>query len=284
MAGIPTYDIEENLRRIDMQRSLKFIVVEGSDDVPIYENIVSSSIKNNIDFEIIHSGGKPRIKQFLIDNPKVSNCIFIVDRDFDVLECENKNLVFLERYSIENFYFCEDVLKAVVAMSIRVKLDVALDILDMADFNSYSTPILLKLFYAIYFYQKVEVDRLFALGLEAVSWSDTFICKDDNWQICPDKVNALVLKLYPDGYSEQDAIEYYNSQYVSSGNVISDFPGKMLKVTLQRYIKDSVIKLNPKLGSKFSNTDVTCTLLMSSLHRSRVLQENLAPVYSFLQR
>lgn len=35
MAGIPTYDIEENLRRIDMQRSLKFIVVEGSDDVPI---------------------------------------------------------------------------------------------------------------------------------------------------------------------------------------------------------------------------------------------------------
>lgn len=168
-------------------------------------------------------------------------------------------------------------------MSIRVKLDFALDILDMADFNSYSTPILLKLFYAIYFYQKVEVDRLFNLGVDAESWSDTFICKDDSWQICPNKVNALICKLYPNGYIERDAIEYYNVQYVSSGNVISDFPGKMLKVALQRYIKDSVIKLNPKLGSKFSNTDVTCTLLMSSLHRSKVLQENLSPVYNFLQ-
>lgn len=283
MAGIPTYDIEENLRRIDMQRSLKFIVVEGSDDVPIYENIISSSVNDSIDFEIIHSGGKPRIRSFLNESPDVTNCIFIIDRDFDFLECENTNLVFLERYSIENFYFCEDVLKAVVAMSIRVKLDVALDILDMADFNSYSTPILLKLFYAIYFYQKVEVDRLSNLGAEAQSWSDTFICKDDNWQICPDKVNALICKLYPNGYIERDAIEYYNEQYSSSGNVISDFPGKMLKVTLQRYIKNSVIKINPKLGSKFSNTDVTCTLLMSSLHRSKVLQENLAPVYSFLQ-
>ena len=282
MAGIPTYDIEENLRRIDMQRSLKFIVVEGVDDVPIYENIVSSSTEGAIDFEVIHSGGKPRIKRFLLDNPAISNCLFIIDRDFDILDVDYDNLVFLERYSIENFYFCEDVLKAVVAMSLRVRLNVALDLIDMNEFNTYSTPILLKLFYALYYYQKFESDRLFNLGMPAESWSDSFICKDDNWQVCPEKVTALISRLYPEGYDEAAAINFYRTQYNSSGNVICDFPGKMLKVALQRYIKNSVIKLNPKFGSKFSNTDVTCTLLMSNLHRSRVLQANLQPVYNFL--
>jgi len=282
MPGIPTYDIEENLRRIDMQRSLKFIVVEGIDDVSIYENLVSSSNDAQTDFEVIHSGGKPRIKRFLIENPSVSNCMFILDKDFDVLDYDCDKLVFLERYSIENFYFCEDVLKAVVAMSIKVRLDTALDVIDMSEFSTYSTPILLKLFYAIYYYQKVESERLFALGVATESWSDTFICKDDNWQLCPEKVTSLITRLYPEGYNEEVAIDYYRSQYNSSGNVISDFPGKMLKVALQRYLKNSVIKLNPKFGSKFSNTDVTCTLLMSNLHRSRVLRGNLQPVFNFL--
>lgn len=283
MSGIPTYDIEENLRRIDMQRSLKFIVVEGSDDVPIYENIVSSVTENEVDFEIIHSGGKPRIKRFLIENPNIKNCIFIIDRDFDVLDHECDKLVYLERYSIENFYFCEDVLKSVVAMSVKVKLDDVKDIFNMGEFIEHSTPILLKLFHAVYYYQKVEAERLNQEGIDAESWSDTFICKDDNWRVCSLKVQALISRLYPNGYDEVVAKKYYEKQYISSGNVISDFPGKMLKVALQRYLKDSVIKLNPKLGSKFSNTDVTCTLLTSNLHRSRNLKRNLNPVYEFLK-
>ncbi len=283
MSGIPTYDIEENLRRIDMQRSLKFIVVEGGDDVPIYENLVSSATTNEVDFEVIHSGGKPRIKRFITENPNIKNCIFIIDRDFDVLDYECDKLVYLERYSIENFYFCEDVLKSVVAMSIKVKLDVVKDILNMDEFIAYSTPILLKLFHAVYYYQKVETERLNSEGVDAESWSDAFICQENNWKVCSDKVEVLISRLYPDGYDEAVAKKYYEEQYKSSGNVISDFPGKMLKVALQRYLKDSVIKINPKLGSKFSNTDVTCTLLMSNLHRSKNLKKNLNPVYDFLQ-
>ncbi|MEB2721423.1 DUF4435 domain-containing protein [Citrobacter braakii] len=282
MAGIPTYDIEENLRRIDMQRSLKFVVVEGSDDVPIYENIVSSVTANSVDFEVIHSGGKPRIKTFLSENPKTRNCIFIIDRDFDIFDGEFENLVYLERYSIENFYFCEDVLKAVVAMSVKVKLNVAHEILDLQSFIDYSTPILLRLFFAIYYYQQVEAKRLFENNLPVESWSEAFICQDDNWRICPNKIQTLISRLYPNGYDETVAENYYNEQYTSSGKVIEDFPGKMLKVALQRYLKDTVIKLNPKFGSKFSNTDVTCTLLMSNLHRSRDLNKNLEPVYNFL--
>ncbi len=282
MSGIPAYDIEENLRRIDMQRSLKFIVVEGSDDVTIYENIFSSITTTEVDFEVIHSGGKPRIKRFIDENSKATNCIFIIDRDFDVLDCEHDKLVYLKRYSIENFYFCEDVLKSVVAMSVRVKLDVVREIFNMDEFIGHSSPILLKLFYAIYYYQKVESEKLHRAGADLEGWSDEFICEDNNWKVCQQKVNTLISRLYPDGYSEAAAKDYYEEQYVSSGSVISDFPGKMLKVALQRYLKNSVIKLNPKLGSKFSNTDVTCTLLMSNLHRSKDLQHNLNPVYDFL--
>lgn len=282
MAGIPTYDIEENLRRIDMQRSLKFIVVEGSDDVPIYENIISAATDNAVDFEVIYSGGKPRIKTFLSENATIRNCIFIIDRDFDVLDATFNNLVYLERYSIENFYFCEDVLKAVIAMSVRVKLDVAQEIVDLQSFADHNTPMLLDLFLAIYYYQQVESKNLFERGLPIESWSDAFICQNDNWRICPDKVQALISRLYPNGYNQTIAENYYRDRYISSGNIIDDFPGKMLKVALQRYLKDTVIRLNPKFGSKFSNTDTTCTLLMSNLHRSRVLNNNLTPVYNFL--
>ncbi|WP_407222239.1 DUF4435 domain-containing protein [Enterobacter roggenkampii] len=284
MAGTPTYDIEENLRRIDMQRTLKFIVVEGSDDVPIYENIISASTDEDIDFDVIHSGGKPRIKTFINENPSLSNCIFIIDRDFDVLDCHNEKLVHLERYSIENFYFCEDVLKAVVAMSIKLKLEAVKDVFNMDEFIEHSTPLLIKLFHVVYYYQTVEAVRLNNEGCDAQSWSDAFICKDNSWNVCPKKVDDLITKLYPNGYDVETAEQHYSEQYNSSGNIIYDFPGKMLKVALQRYLKDSVMKLNTKLGSKFSNTDVTCTLLMSNLHRSKKLQINLTPVYEFLNR
>jgi len=282
MSSIPAYDIEENLRRIDMQRSLKFVVVEGIDDVPIYENIILSLNKSGCDFDVIHSGGKPRIDVFLRDNPDVSNCFFIVDRDFDRLDSYQNNVVCLERYSIENFYFCEDVIKAVIAMSLRLKLSDAAQIIDIGKFIEINSPKMVKLFYAIFYYQKVEVERLSALNIETNSWSDAFICKNNSWEICQEKVTTLIENLYPDGYDEDSAIEYYKSNYTSSGCVLSDFPGKMLKVALQRYIKDSVIKINKKYGSKFSNTDVTFTIFMSNLNLSKSLVRNLQPVSSFL--
>lgn len=282
MSRIPAYDIEENLRRIDMQRTLKFIVVEGSDDVPIYENIIASSTGGEVDFEVIHSGGKPRIRRFLNENPAVRNCIFIIDRDFDIIEYEHDKLVYLERYSIENYYFCEDVLKPVIAMSVKVKLDVVSDIFNINAFIQHCTPILLKLFCAIYYYQKVESKKLAGEGKEVKGWSDTFLCKNDTWEVCPEKAEELIGRLYPEGYNEHEAEAYCRQSYASSGNIIADFPGKMLKVALQRYLKDSVIKLSPKWGSKFSNVDVTCTLLMSNLHRSSDLRNNLSAVYGFL--
>ncbi|MQB53392.1 DUF4435 domain-containing protein [Rahnella sp. RcJ3] len=281
MPTIPVYDIEENLRRVDMQRRIKFIIVEGKDDVPIYESLVSSAIEG-IEFDVIYSGGKPRIKKFLEDNQELVNCIVIVDRDFDLIDIESERLVFLERYSIENFYFCEDVIKSVIAMSLKMKKNDALEIVDLHAFIEYSTPLLLRLFYAIHYYQRVVVAELNMQGLPSPGWSDTFICMNDSWKVCPDKIEELIHNLYQNGYNEQLAKEYYETQYISSGNILADFPGKMLKVALQRYLKDSVIRINPKFGSKFSNTDTTCTLLMSNLHHSSTLKTNLQPVFNFL--
>ncbi|HEE8948953.1 TPA: DUF4435 domain-containing protein [Providencia rettgeri] len=282
MSGFPVYNIDENLRRVDLQRSLKFIVVEGSDDVAIYESMLSSTIDKAVDYEIIHSGGKPRIESFILENPNVKNCIFIVDRDFDILESEFKNLVYLNRYSIENFYFCEDVLKAVVALSLKIKVRNVHDLFNIDEFVTYNTPILLKLFYAVFYYQKVKCQELNDGETQTEGWSDTFICGDNTWKVCQIKVDSLISRLYPDGYNEELAKKYCEEEYISSGNIIGDFPGKMLKVALQRYLKDSAIRINTKYGAKFSNTDTTCTLLISNLHHSKALKENLSQVYSYL--
>ena len=44
MKKIIKYTGEENLIRIKMQKNTKFIVVEGEDDIPIYETIFNSHV------------------------------------------------------------------------------------------------------------------------------------------------------------------------------------------------------------------------------------------------
>ncbi len=284
MSTIPHYDIEENLRRVGMQRRTKFVVVEGGDDVPIYESLVNATLSEHIDFDVIHSGGKPRIQRFIEENKNIDNCIFIVDRDFDEINSDSQKLVYLERYSIENFYFCEDVIKSVVAMSLKIKKNSVYELMSLNEFLEHNTPFLLRLFYAIFYYQRVKVEMLNEQNISTPGWSETFICMNNSWRICPGKINELIQKLYPDGYDEQLAIDYYQREYVSSGSILYDFPGKLLKVSLQRYLMDSVVKINPRYGSKFSNTDTTCTLLMSNLHHSVGLKNNLQPVFDFLSK
>ena len=40
MSSIPIYTPSENITRVEMEHAIKFVVVEGSDDVPTYESVL----------------------------------------------------------------------------------------------------------------------------------------------------------------------------------------------------------------------------------------------------
>lgn len=105
MSGMPRYNCDENFRRIKRQKTLKFVVVEGVDDVPIYESVLSYLSKDGVEYDVIHSEGKKNIKKFHDENPSLKNCIYIADKDFDDTRLPMDNVVFLNRYSIENYFF-----------------------------------------------------------------------------------------------------------------------------------------------------------------------------------
>jgi len=283
MSGMPKYNFEENFRRIKRQKKLKFVVVEGVDDVPIYESILSYFIQDEIDYDIIHSEGKKNIKTFHQENPNLENCFYIVDKDFDDTRLPMNNVVFLNRYSIENFFFCDDVIRSVVAVSFRVKERDALGLLNLDEFFEHVNPILKDLFYKIFYYQTVRAEQINIDGEETNSWSSTFISDDRMWTLSEEKINTLELKLYPQGVDINIINEHLAQCEVQFQGFENSFPCKMLKVSLQRYLRDKAISINKKFSGKFNDTETTSTLIMSHLYKSKALKENIEPAIVFLQ-
>lgn len=179
-------------------------------------------------------------------------------------------------------FFCEDVIRSVVAVSFRVKEKDALGLLNLNEFFEHVNPILKKLFNMLFYYQTVRTLEINADGENSNSWSTTFICDDKRWTLCEEKINALELRLYPDeidvhtinSHLTQCGVEYKGFEY--------SFPCKMLKVSLQRYLRDKAIAINKRFSGKFNDTETTSTLIMSHLYKSKALKDNIEPVVSFL--
>lgn len=278
MATIKTYSADENMRRLKMQKKLKFVVVEGSDDVPIYESCLMAA-SNNQDFDVIFSGGKKAIRDFLASN-KSHNAIFILDKDFDDISITDDRAIMLNRYSIENYFICKEVIAHSLKFAISCKFQDAIEAFDIDEFIEKTATAIEPLLKAIYYYQshttKEKPDE------EKTPWSDTFICQNTSWELCPSAIHNLIQSLNLTQNELDTAATLLNEKIKTKEDLINFFPGKMLKTSLQRYIKQQTTIMKPGSKGKYANVEDMRTHLSSVLHHSTCLQETLKPAVEFL--
>lgn len=280
MPKIPTYNSEENLRRIKMQKKLSFVVVEGADDVPIYESCLSSMSPDCNQYDIVFAGGKTAIRKFLLSNT-TDNAIFIIDRDFYDIGISDMRIVSLDRYSIENYFICEEVISRSLQFILGCKFQDALEAFNLDEFISEVSEALGLLIKVIFYYQREIAPH--STGEERPAWSDFFLCENASWRLCADRIQELIDVLLPTQELIRAAEEYYDANFSLTGSVIHNFPGKMLKHSLQRYIRHKISELRPSARGKFGDVETARVLLSSSMHRSTSMISVLQPVVSFIR-
>lgn len=280
MSSVIKYNPEENFRRLKRQKKIKFVVVEGSDDLPAFESVLVGMTQNDVDFDIFYSGGKGPIKRFLRENV-VSNSMFIVDKDFDEIDSSLGQIVCLDRYSIENFFICEEVICSALQHVLKCRYKDARDKFSLDKFSEHvanSTEYLVKV---LFYYQREIVPTM--NGQEKVRWSERFLCRNASWKLCDNQIQTLIAELLPPEANKEKVEKYFEDFFSSSGSAIKDFPGKMLKLSLQRYIRDQLLTLSPNLRGKFNNVDSMSDSLSTTMHRSSDLRRVLTPVVDFLK-
>lgn len=278
MTTVRTFSAEENMRRLKMQKKLTFVVVEGSDDVPLYESCLMMEL-GEVDFDVIFSGGKKPIEEFLTSHSS-NNAVFIVDKDFDDFSISDERVVSLDRYSIENYFICEEVISHSIKFAISCRLQDAAEAFDLTEFIEKTTRSIERLVKVLFYYQRHAVHKLEAHEKQA--WSDTFLCENNSWELSGDQIALLINRLAPTRQDIVDAEEYFSKFFESPGVLIDAFPGKMLKTSLQRYIRQQVIRIKPGAKGKYNNVEDVRTLLSSVLHHSSSLKNVLKEVVRFL--
>lgn len=280
MSSLPTYTPSENITRIEMEHAIKFVVVEGSDDIPTYESVLNSYSEktNSLNWDVVHVGGKTNIKK-LVEEVSSNNYICIADKDFDpVLNYDN--LVTLNRYSIENFYICEEAISAALAIALKAKYSDVVQVFSLNQFFNEVEKETKKLLLAIYYHHH-NVAPL--PDTQKVSWSDKCLNKNPpEWGICPQKVENLISELISDDINEDDMLAFFENNFHSTGVVAFDLPGKMLRVLLQRYVYN-FYRERKKGGAQFKSPDSFAATISGVLNRSRNFVEFITPIIEFIQ-
>lgn len=280
MSSIPTYNIDENFRRISRQKGLAFIVVEGIDDVPIYESCLSYMLPDDAPYDVIHSGGKTAIRDFILNN-KNTNTIFIIDRDFNDIGITDSRIVSLDRYSVENYFICEDVVSHSLQFALSCKFKDAVEFFNLDEYRDEIASSIETLIKVIFYYQRVVAPQ--SVGQERPKWSDAFLCENGSWHLCKNQIDKLIDELLPDPKLLDAAKTYYEQNFKLDGSIVDNFPGKILKHSLQRYIRHKVIQVKPNAKGKYNDVETTRALLSSVMHRSRPMSRVLTPVVAFIK-
>ncbi|RBP79762.1 uncharacterized protein DUF4435 [Shewanella putrefaciens] len=189
MSKFPAYTAEENLMRIIMDKKTKYLLVEGPFDTAIYSEIVSVIIrKYNISHEpvTVYGGGKQNILDW-IEKQTPKNLSIILDMDFDNpdLEYKSKPIISLKKYSIENYFFDEEVAKPLVANLLSKSLNDIGESLSFSELKEHWDSRLMELMHVLFYYQKIYSGN-------KEKWNSKFINKGQgSWEICPERVNEL---------------------------------------------------------------------------------------------
>lgn len=278
--SFPVYTPDENITRVQMEKGVNFVVVEGVDDAPIYESVLHSILPDG-DFgvwDVVHVGGKTNIKE-LIDDCNEGNFICIADKDFDE-KIDADNVINLTRYSIENFLICEEAISAVLSVALKQKYHDVLEDFSLANFHQEVDGEAKRLLVALFYYQRVISPNIEG---EKPSWSDTAIHKHPpEWGLCREFIDELIARLIPQEIDENDMVTFFDENFETSGFVAHDLPGKMLKVLLQKFIS-KYYRDKKKGGGQFNSPDSCMATIASSLNRSSDFVNLMGPVLQFLR-
>jgi len=282
MSKVISYSSEENLMRIKMQKKQIFIVVEGEDDVPIYEIAIHSIVmdkKIDVGFEVIHAGGKENIKAFA-SVCKQNNFRAILDLDFDHKDqVDDDRLNYLNVYSIENHFFGKVVTSYLLSSILKKRYSDVKEWLNIDGwYDEINAQCVLLLKY-LFYYQK-------AFGGERKKWSDAFIVRDNKcWKIDPNKVTFLLDRIKREIGVEDDAVENFFAENFTTGDCISKvFPGKILFVSFYRYLKIYVESgYKGVFGANYTNDTALKNSSCSLLKFNPDFRKTISPIIQFLE-
>jgi hypothetical protein len=281
MLRIPEYTADENITKIQMEKNVNFIVVEGISDTPIYESVIRSILpEESIGFwEVVHVGNKSNIKA-LISELVWHNYICVADRDFDET-IESDRVVNLSRYSIENYLICEEAISATLAITLKKRRQDVLEVFELDDFYDEVDNSAKKLLQALFYYHREISPKL---GSQKVAWSKCSINKNSHeWGLCNNKINNLISMLVPAGVSHEVVRMYFDEHFVPSEITAHDLPGKMLKLLLQKYILNFYKNQKNKGGVQYRHVDSCMESIAANLNHSKAFTEQMLPVLDFLR-
>lgn len=279
MSSFPKYTAEENITRVQMEKGVKFVVVEGLDDLPIYESTIRSMLpEGDLEmWDIVHVGGKNNIRQ-LIEDCSHGNFICIADKDFDE-RIESSSVINLSRYSIENFLICEEAISAALSIALRVKYQDVISNFNLNKFHQEVEQNASHLIKALFYYHRVIVK---GDNPPRVSWSDTnILIHPPRWGICDAQVQQIISKLIPERVTIEEIEKYFEEHFVPSEKLAYDFPGKMIRVLLQRHV-DAYYKTHKRKGSPFSSIDSFTVCVSAVLNKSNNFTRQIEPILRFL--
>lgn len=274
MSGVPRFTAEENLRRIQMETSTRFLLVEGEDDIPIYEASLEQISNQEGDFVIVHGGGKGLIEPFVNDCSN-RNFICLLDKDFDnPLDFTDERIFVLKKYSIENYFINKNVALPLTALATKARkrdLEHALNIEPWLDHLDNSLKDLLCLFHL--YQADSSTDR--------EKWSDVYIydngCRSN---VSATQVTRVIRQLFPSGPPRvpQNIIDMYTERFCVS----NFFPGKLLIQGFYYFIgnfSDSICRSFKRL---YPHVEAFRMAMVQNLRHSREFNDDMKPIIDFL--
>ncbi|MED4212668.1 DUF4435 domain-containing protein [Priestia megaterium] len=223
------------------------IFVEDTDRGNIYETIFQKLLDESINFDNIYlSGGKKGVKEYYelyLKNPTVPS-IFLVDLDYDDIHQHKKindvNFIYLDRYSIENYFIDENVAGNFLNPRLQIGFDRCLQKINLhnwLDSMSIAYKEIIVLFLTI---QSLE------LGIVNTKLNAQKFLKNNSWEIDSAKVasyheeaskKAQGKGLFKDfctklDYYDKKLMELYKDKFWTM------IPGKQLLTLFWRYLVD----------------------------------------------
>lgn len=223
------YTPDENILRIKMDKNTKYVVLEGVDDIPKYENALKH-VDFNFDFQPIALGCKNNVLK-LLDKTTNNNFVAIVDFDFgDHSLRSDSRLLSLTRYSIENYVISNPVLNSLIG---SLTSSSSKDIPSWFSIDEWITHVhskLSSLIKTLHYYQtKVLTDR--------ISWGASDLTVNGHWQFCDEKINRLVNRLFQQNVPHEELINHPDYSNINEQELTKRFPGKLLIKSLYFFLK-----------------------------------------------
>ncbi|TLU61227.1 DUF4435 domain-containing protein [Thalassotalea litorea] len=284
MSSRPQFSIDEKLRQVRRRPSTKFVIVEGVDDVPAYSALFCSVLSPGSEhqWEVFQVKGKTNVINFL-ESYTGNNVRYIVDRDFDPIASQDERLVTLARYSLENYFLCDNIISYSLAVPLKGTASSIRDDLKFQEFLSAINNQVERMLKACFYYQRVIAPTITG---NKPSWSDDSIHISNNgtsWLLCDTSISETIDKLIPSEVTSQEIDDFYSQHGIIDENAAYLIPGKMLSEPLRRFTKQFYRSKRSRGGTQFNTLDGFLGVIIANLSVSQSLRATIEPIIRFLK-